>query len=372
MGFTEGVAVFYNPRNLQFTGPRLYYKWHHDPNDLTGQAQPVHQNTYQRFVDYPLSWKNCLPNPQNPIPELQLDRDWPFQIAANQTVRLKEWNLAGEWQYWLRNRPIPSFDGFLNADRIGFPSSGHRAPFWTQFFDLETAHTITPRVLNLFTVHTSPATAIRAMASMATAAEMTMVNNNVVNIVLGDFNVDSFGNSAGAYNWMINGIYTMHWDPRVAHAGPVCPERMPYCMTHYLPLRDATPFRAGPTPNAQNNVYPRYGYMGSAWPVLSLSGAIDNVFTAYGPHAGGPPNQNHMTIINKVVGTPYNKFAAPGNVTAELTSGVHSVSSLSNEIPQANPPGGIPPWVDTIAFRHWQNFGVIRGTSDHLPLMIDV
>ena len=372
MGFTEGVAVFYNPNTLQFTGPRLYYKWHHDPNDLTGQAQPVHQNTYQRIVDYPLSWKNCLPNPQNPIAELQKDREWPFTIGANQTVRLKEWNLAGEWQYWLRNRPIPSFDGFLDANRIQFPSSGHRAPFWTQFYDLDSAHTVNPRVLNLFTVHTSPATAVQAMASMETAAEMTMVNDDAVNIILGDFNVDSFSDSAYAYNWMINGIYTMHWDPRVAHAGVVQPARMPYCMTHYLPLRDATPFRAGALPDARNNVYPRYGYMGTAWPVLSLSGAIDNVFTAYGQDAGVPAHPNHMTIINKVVGVPYNKFAAPPNVTAELTSGVNSISSMSVEIPQTIPPGGIVPWVDTIGFRHWRNFGVIRGTSDHLPLMIDV
>jgi hypothetical protein len=372
MGFTEGVAVFYNPHNLQFTGPRLYYKLHHDPNDRTGQAQPVHQNTYNRIVDYPLSWKNCLPNPQNPIAGLQLDREWPFTIGVNQKVQLKEWNLAGEWQYWLRNRPIPSFDTFLNANRIQFPSSGTRAPFWTQFFDLESAHTITPRVLNLFTVHTSPGTADQAIEKMAGASEMTMVNDDAVNIILGDFNVDSFSDSASAYNWMINGIYTMHWDPRVGHAGNVEPARMPYCMTHYLPVRNATPFRAGPMPDARNNVYPRFGYMGSAWPKVDLSGAIDNVFTAYGQDAGGPPAQNHMTIINNVVGTPYNRIPAPAHVTAELTSGVHIASSMINEIPLNPPLGGILPPVDTIAFTHWRNFGKIRGTSDHLPLLIDV
>lgn len=371
LGFTEGVAVFYNPNSLQFTGPRLYYNFYGDQAGLTGQAQPVHQNTYQHIVEYPERWKNCLPNPGNTISDLRLDRHWSFDIGLNQPVQIKEWNLAGEWQYWKRNRPVPSGDAFLNADRIQFPSSGNRAPFWTQFVDLESP-ILNRRMLNLFTVHTSPSTAVKSIKNMAQAAEMTAVANNAVNIILGDFNVDSFSDKASAYDWMLNSGYTMHWDPRVAHAGPAQAARMPYCMTHYLPLADATPFRSGKRPGPQNNVYPRYGYMGSAWPDLNLSGAIDNVFTAYGANSGGAPAKNNMMIVNKVVGTPYNKFAAPTHVTNELTSGHFTVSSMSNEIPMINPPGGIRPWNDTIAFRHWDNFGRIRGTSDHLALMIDV
>ena len=106
--------------------------------------------------------------------------------------------------------------------------------------------------------------------------------------------------------------------------------------------------------------------------MLSLTGAIDNVFTAYGATSGGAPAQNNMTILNKVVGTPYNKIAAPATVTAELRSGVYCVSTMSKGIPQVDATGGIAPWTDTIAFRHWNNFGRIRGTSDHLPLLIDV
>ena len=101
---TEGVAVFYNPRSVQFIGPRLYFRVFQDPNDATGQAQPVHQNTYQNIVDYPPAWKTCLPNPNNPIPDLRLDRSWPFDIGAAQPVHIKEWNLAGE--SISPNRPI--------------------------------------------------------------------------------------------------------------------------------------------------------------------------------------------------------------------------------------------------------------------------
>ena len=370
MGMTEGVAVYYNPHSVQFIGPRLYFKVF--TNDLTGQAQPVHRNTYQDIVEYPDSWKNCLPNPNNPIANLRLDRHATFDIGGNQSVQIKEWNLAGEWQYWKQNRPVPSRDEFLNPNRIQFPYAGNRAPFWTQFFDLDSAHTPHPRVLNLFTVHTSPSTAVTSVKNMAEASEMRAVSDNAVNIILGDFNVDSFSNKADAYNWMLESGYTMHWDPRVAHNGDVQPERMPYCMTHYLPVGNATPFRSGPKPNARNNVYPRYGYMGSAWPKVNLSGAIDNIFTAYGVSAGAPPNQNHMTIVNKVVGTPYNKIPASAVVTAELRNGLTIPSSMNLEIPQVAPTGGIAPWNDTIAFTHWDNFGRIRGTSDHLPLMIDV
>lgn len=333
----------------------------------------MHQSTYQRIVEYPAKWKDCLPYPNNPVPGLQMDRSWPFNIQGHGIERLKEWNMAGEWQYWTKNRPIPSGDGFLNSDRIQFPYAGNRAPYWVQFYDLESGNTH-PRILNLFTVHTSPKTAVQMMRNMAGVPEIAAVQpNNAVNIVLGDFNVDSFGKKAGAYNWMINGIYTMHWDPRVAHAGLVRPNRRPYCVTHFLPLIQATPFRKGKgQPSAQNNVYPRYGYMGTSWPKLSESGAIDNVFTAYGNNAGGPPHRHNMTIANTVVGTPYNRLAAPTYVTAELRGGLQISSSLNNKIPLNPAPGGIVPWTDTIAFDRWENFGRIRGTSDHLPLFIGV
>jgi hypothetical protein len=55
-----------------------------------------------------------------------------------------------------------------------------------------------------------------------------------------------------------------------------------------------------------------------------------------------------------------------------LRGGVLAGSTMSNEIPQVDPTGGIKPWRDTIAFSDWRNFGRIRGTSDHLPLLIDI
>jgi hypothetical protein len=74
-----------------------------------------------------------------------------------------------------------------------------------------------------------------------------------------------------------------------------------------------------------------------------------------------------------VVGKPY---ADPGlpDVTAELTSGLNVARTTSDQIPL---PNGVDPASPTSAgdanlFRQWNNFGLIRDVSDHLPIAIDV
>jgi hypothetical protein len=373
LGQREAVAVFYDSTNLQFTGPNLFYdRW---PGTGIGQAQPVTAATFGNIINYPAAWMNALPNPGNPIPALQLNRTHPFMIGGVATA-VNEWQLAGQWEYYTTPppRPIPSpIQPPYPGNRIMFPNAGCRAPFWTQFSDLTF---MGGRLINLFTVHTSPSTARQAVLQMQNVAEMAAVAAGEVNVVLGDFNVDAFGANAGAYNWMINGIYTMELDPRVAHAGAVVPARKPYCMTHLLPTASAWPFNnVGVATDPQHNVYPRFGYMGSSFPAINDSGAIDNFFTAYGGGGTGGPAVN-ITVINTIVGTPYNALAAaPVGVTAELTGGLPYLPTLTNAMPvpnMANPTGGVAPPVDTINFQAWQNFGGIHSTSDHLPVMIDI
>jgi hypothetical protein len=363
LGQREAVAVFYNSNNLQFTGPNLYYRrW---PGSTIGQAQPVTPLTFANIINYPLTWQNGLP--------IGLGRNWAFPGIP---APINEWQLAGQWEYYTTPppRPIPSpIQPPYPLNRIFFPNAGCRAPFWTRFEDLTA---MLPRTLNLFTVHTSPSSARQAIIQMQNIVEMTAVGANEVNVILGDFNVDAFGANAGAYNWMIlppgPGVYTMELDPRVAHAGPVVAVRKPYCMTHLLPTNSARPFNnTGGVTDPQHNVYPRYGYMGSSFPGINDSGAIDNFFTAYGGGNAVGPAAN-ITVINTITGKPYNAFAAPPNVTAELTGGLAYAASLVNPMPLALAPGGVNPPVDTINFPGWQNFGKIHSTSDHLPLMIDI
>lgn len=358
-GQREAIAVFFNSQNLQFIGPNLFYdRW---MGTGIGQGQPVAPNTFARILNYPAGWAGAL-----------LNRTYDFNVPG--VPAIPEDQLAGQWEYYRAGtvRPIPS-PMLPPLNRIGFPNNYNRPPFYIQFLDLSA---MVPRTINLFTIHTSPTTARQALFQLQNVQEITNAPAaNEVSVVLGDFNVDSFTAPANAaYNSLAN--YVMELDPRVGHAGAVVPARKPYCMTHLLPTAAAMPFNnTGVVTDPQHNVYPRFGYMGSSWPVLNDSGAIDNVFTRYGAVAGASAN---ITVVNTVVGQPYNAIPAPLGVTVELTTGLHYPISLQNGVPPSppNPPGipagGINPAVDTINFQAWQNFGGIHSTSDHLPLIIDI
>lgn len=362
-GQQEAVLVFFDAAVLQFQGPNLFFNRFPDTVTPIGQGQPVAAETFNQIIDYPPEWKNCLPWPNNPIAQLRLaarTTDFPGAININ------EYQLAGQWEYYIPPRCIPSpIQPPYPTNRIFFPNVGCRAPFWTQFRELAMGG----RTLNLFAVHTSPGSARQAVINMQQVAEMaSSPQPNTVNVIFGDFNVDSYSCSADAYTWMVNGQYTMQLDPRVNHAGPLVDARKPYLMTHLLPTAQGWPFNAAGGPaDPQHNVYPRYGYMGSAFPQINDSGAIDNFFTAYGAPAAAPV-RNNITVVNPVIGTPYNAIPAPTGVTAELTGGLAYPQVLADHIP----PGGVNPPVDTINFQAWKNFGRIYSVSDHLPLILDV
>lgn len=378
LGQREAVAVFYNATNLQFTGPNLLYQLYGPPPPGTniGQSQPVNAATHAAITNYNPGWAAALP---------ALGRTTNFPVGGG-TVAIPENQLAGEWQYYAAGapRPIPSpAPPAVPPNRIQFPNLGCRGPFQTRFLEIATNKTI-----NLFSIHTSPATAKQAVRQMQQVPEMTAVAAGEVNVVLGDFNVDTFnafGTPGNAYNWMLapGGIYTCQLDPRIGHAGAVVPARKPYTMTHLLPPNDAKPFNnLGVVTDPQHNVYPRYGYMGSSWPAINDSGSIDNVFTAYGAGAA-PPGASNITVVNTLTGTPYNFIApAPAGVTAELTGGLNYPSHLpmgwlTNGL-NTNPVlGGIDPlgpWALAYPgiFTVWGNYGKVYSTSDHLPLMVDV
>ena len=369
LGMREGVAVFYNATTLQFTGPNLLY----NIGGGVGQSQPVNAATYAARGNYSAGWQAGLP--------VALARTTHFPGVANP---IPEHQLAGEWQYYTvpPARPVPSPAIGIPANRIQFPHQGCRGPFLTRFLEVNAPN----RTLNLFSVHTSPVTSRQAVTSMGNVQEMAAVPAaNDVNIILGDFNVDTFKAQRVAYNWMLP-LYTCELDARAHHAGAVIPARKPYCMTHLLPVADATPFNnigIGVATDPQHNVYPRYGYMGSAWPYINNTGAIDNIFTAYGAAAGGPAT--NITVINTLTGTPYNFLAAaPPGVTAELTGGLQYAATIPlafNPLitvpPAAAGTGGIHSLAMTAymhrnIFQLWNNFGKVHSTSDHLPLMIDI
>lgn len=368
-GQREAVAVYYNSTNLQFAGPYIFWpRW-----VGIGQGQPPNVNTIGAIMDYPATWRNAMPNPTNPIGALQLNRQINLPIGGG--VNVPEYRFAGQWEYYTVPPAVPpAIPPPYAPNRIFFPGWSERSPFHTQFVDLTAG--ANNRLVKLFAVHTSPATAVAAVNNMATIPETLGVAGSQVSVVLGDFNIDTFNMAQnGAYGGL-DANYTMALDPRDG-TGAVNIARHAYCLTHLLPTAQAWPFNnTGVPTDPQHNLYPRYGYMGSSWPVLSDTGAIDNVFTWYGGGAGAVGPAANISVVNTIMGKPYNAIPAPAGVTAELVGGLGYGQTLAIPIP---PPtampatlGGINPPVDTIFFQAWPNYGRIHSVSDHLALAIDV
>lgn len=345
-GFREAVGVYYNAQTMQFAGPYIYCQ--PTVNDVT-LARPVTPANVAGIRNYVADWRDSMPNPNNPIGVLQMNRTW----TPGGGVNINEWQSAGQFEY------------YSAGVRMNFPDVDSRSPFHTDFLEVGTG-----RGIRLFAVHTSPASAVDATREIGTIPEVTAVPANSVSVVVGDFNVDSFNpNENGAYINLLNNNYEMVLDPRVGNV--LTAARKPYCMTHLLPADLATPFNnVGVATDPQHNVYPRRGYMGSVniFPrAANDSGAIDNAFVRYAGGMPVPPPRN-TTIVNTIASKPYTQQPAPVGVGAELTGGNAYVTSLANPIP----PTGVNPPVDPLGFPNWGNFGKVHSTSDHLALSLDV
>ena len=363
LGFCEGVAVYYKAQNLQFTGPAVY--------SLQGglfMARRPGEIPEAAVAEYPEGLNEALPGATNPDPLLNgIQRTWPTPFAGGVgNVQLPERVWAAQFE---QRRP--------DKKVIQFPGPNNRTPYLTRFRDLANK-----RTLKIFSIHTSPATATDGTNRIPFIDEVITVRDDEVCLIVGDFNVDSFDMSAnGAYDDIIKCGYTWLFDAR--DGDYVWTERKPYLMTHMLPAtvtdkltnvvtQTAFPYNTAgwPKPDVHHNVYPRYGYMGS-WVANNYSdwGAIDNAFVRYGSDAVLRPPSHSQTIVNTVAGKPYTAPPALPHVTAELTGGLTYTQTLATPIP----PGGLPAaGGDVINFSHWNNFGRIRSTSDHLALIMDI
>jgi hypothetical protein len=350
LGLREGVAVYYNAATLRFTGPWVFS---YDAAAWIDRGMRPTAATVANPGQYSWWWLQGIPNPAL-APPLNLNRNWPVPGIGN----VNEWHGAGQWEF---RTPAGAV--------IDFPFPGNRPPFYTRFREVAPPN----RTLKVFTVHTSPASAVAATQNIASIQELPVVANTQVGVLLGDFNVDTFAANNHAYNPILGLGYRPLLNWRDA-AGNTVPARKPYCMTHLLPVSMATPFNTvGVLPDPQHNVYPRLGYMGSTGPnpaggprIPTNTGAIDNVFVSYFP--GVVPPAHNTTIVNTVVGKPYTAVPAPPGVPAGLTGGYGYSSTLANPVP----PAGVPAAAGVGTFRNWLNYGYIDRTSDHLAILFEV
>lgn len=221
------------------------------------------------------------------------------------------------------------FQHFQNHNVLNFPANQDRRPWYVEFTERGGAL----RNLKLFAVHLPPDTtrATQACLSLATATELRNVGANDVMIVAGDFNVNLINFQTFTYL-----------------------QRTDYQQL-YLAMGQAPEFGGARTRIEGVNAAtpqggaPRYGYL--------LNESLDNVFLRYGAGLAPPPAHN-ATVIDRVIGT-----------------GGYPVD-MNNTIPQIQGMNHLNVAEQNALFRIRRNYGHLAvgtgGTSDHLPLVIDI
>jgi Endonuclease/Exonuclease/phosphatase family len=335
----EGVAVFYRSDKLIFSGP---FHW---PGGAAGRATPAPRA------------------PSGPYP-LQLDarigrRVVPAESRYNPEQR-EEFS-AAQTTNW-------------NAYSIGpGPVFQSRQPYLTTFAELNADDSF-KRDIALCSVH-GPADTVpnaeRYMRQLGETKELVdPLGPNEVRILAGDFNVNLLEEDGGlnqAYADLRKppGSFSLGLSPVPVPAGGVPPAGQGFYATHMRERRHA---RFWPPLGD----YPGYGYIGSD--LIQNFYAIDNMLAR-----GSRPRK--FTILNPVVGSPFLDRRPPGYPAPRGTYGVNrraglpAPTELEDEIPHPfnlpNPPGAVTPGEKSI-FRSWLNFGRVRGTSDHLPIAMEV
>lgn len=348
-GTKEGISVFFNSATLDFTGP---YGW-------GGQVAKADGD----FVNYgKTDFKNALPT-------AKVSDKAGFNAGKPQNT------LAGQ---------VTFFDG--EDDPIGFPvRSKDRAPLLTTFW-----HKSESKNIKLLSYHApnpddGPSAGIIQLANIP---EMTTgLGDNEIGVIVGDFNVNVYDNETAAYAYGPLTTKAPKGQQYIKHINAsgltTFPSKGYLCTTMYATNLSST--RPAPWGNWADDIgfgYPGYDY--------TTENSYDNILTRYGKNMTAPDNSK-ITIVNRVTGTPYNGLD-PSTDGAPIGSFLYTSSMDDRDqdavifkpalpLPPKNPgpekQGGYDMNADNAPalrtkFIMWGNYGKIRSTSDHLPLLIQV
>jgi hypothetical protein len=365
-GKAESVGVFFRGTTggvtRYFTGPNIW------TGGLAGQsvrpglgvaaAYPAGGNP---DIDAMLVPPAAIPVPARVIP-----------AGAQYNVGLAEDQVAARTQFQLINAANGAPAGNLNF--LVF-----REPYMVSFFETGGA---APRNLTLFVVHSPAVTGNQAVfiTYLANAYEIAAPNGaNETRVITGDFNLnllDPAGNDAHTYDDL-----TVHPAPAARYRLLIQPAGLPPPAAN-LPAYTgyfATHVRRAPTHRtalskflwsqtlANTADYPSYGYVGSQF-VANLY-SIDNLLVR--PYNGAHPY--NTTIMNPVVGTPFNAVPAPPGAPpiGILAMGNAFMNVIGGGWPPApNAPVFTLPGASNLC--SWANYGHIYSTSDHFALYADV
>jgi hypothetical protein len=347
-GNKEAVAVFFRDNRVQFSGPKLWAGGNGPTNDqvTAGTAQDYSGADWETLASTAVNGNSHFnPNvPQN--------------------------NCAGAVEFEDGTNTLVDF-------------GDTRSPFQTTFWDINGQ-----RNLNIFTLH-SPANHVGASDFLNTLATLPDITGPLVNdevrMVLGDFNLNLLRVADNTYTDPYTALVNNNFNYQAALVPPGAVPNPLWGYRGYF----ATHIRRGKTAlfwstQAATVYYPGYAYTGSPPKPGKNPGrneSIDNVlFKGNRPQ----PLVPRITIINGVVGSPFNNAQAnPGGApqgtaafTAEIDWQDFAVQPNPGKAPNIGPLVGQPRrnlWPGAQKwFRNWDQFGKIRSTSDHLALLFEI
>jgi len=344
----EGISVFYNHANVQFTGP---WGWQGGANPSDSVANIGALN----LVNYGIDWIDALPLGNAPGGANLINPGVPYR------------RLAGQWQF-----RGPMVGGI--APVLDFPNAFNRTPFLTTFWEPAGGG----RTIKLLSFHASPKKQQSADGTNQLSYIQEMTTNlaaNEVGVIVGDFNVDIFNTHFEpiAYNRLLGNFpggvgYTRQINP----TPNVWPDKG-YVCTMIRSHNSARPW--------QTNGYPGYEYV-----IKDTFSSVDNILTRYGGGTAVGPATN-ITIVNRVTGTTYNRDAPPIAGVPPGSLVYNSAMALNAAMPTAGLPSALPlPPAGPIGhggfvtgnigalttFVGWNNYRRVRSTSDHMGLIVDV
>ena len=345
-GKGEGIAVFYNSRKWYFLGPYL--------------ANGVY----------------AIPDEYRAVNALQHRQIPPgYSIAINRG--LYEDQLRGQWAYGRREGGV--------TFPINFPDADSRQPWLTYFGTVGGAPNTLVRLMGF---HSSPASAADGVRNIANIEKMMNDQREggaarQIDVIVGDFNVDNFNddnfNDDGPFSRLVDGMMADNpavppYTALVRPPATLDPKYKGYYVTEARQLLRASIADLGEHGTIPDGNYPCYAY---------AKKSIDNAFVRYLGFPGPTPNPN-TTIVNRVVNTPFSWPPTPPPVFDPPLPVPHPVPGVYSYLDNDDEP--YSSMDQTIAdllnddgdedvnrlFREWDNFGRIRSTSDHMPLIFQV
>jgi len=327
-GKKEGIAVFFDNNQVNFRGP-------HRLENTVIRKPRGDPETFQRSdglgpgasPPYNAPWNQALPATQPGGGLIVSDPGFP---ALNQN------QLSGKPYFGAQ-----TFGGFAP---LAFPTLDCRSPFFTSFWEVAPPN----RTFNLLSVHLPPnaSEAGKAVTNIMKIAEITApLAQREVRMVLGDFNIDHRSESE------IGHLRPLKTHPISREIGGSTRFELANFIgaTQLKPVNEATPTGNPPYPGYVNHPF---------WGPYDQLPAYDYIYVAYGEDPPDPGEAPFGRVIDRVIGTPW--------LAPEIPPGMQTGWQNIRDTPLFPPPG------PTELFQQIQNYGKIRGASDHMAVFADL